>query len=106
MPSPTAAFPWLVETTDGRLLLHIAAQPNAKKTAVVGLRGGAVKLKVASPPVDGAANAEIVAFIATTLGLKQKDVTIVRGETGRRKTVELPAGTNLQNLADLLRKCS
>lgn len=66
-------------------MLHIV--PRARATAVAGTYGDAVKIRVAAPPVDGAANAELVRFIAARLNVPAAGVTIVGGAGGRRKTV-------------------
>lgn len=93
---------WLKLGKAGGFVLQIAAQPNARTTEVVGVHDGALKIKVASPPVDGAANEALVAFLASTLGLKQRDIRLVRGESGRRKTVELPVGLAFQEIVSRL----
>jgi uncharacterized protein len=69
----------------GRVALHIV--PRARETAVAGAHGDAVKIRVAAPPVDGAANAELVRFLATRLNVAAARVAIVGGAGGRRKTV-------------------
>ena len=69
----------------GTVALHIV--PRARATAVAGTHGDAVKIRVAAPPVDGAANAELVRFLAAQLGVPAARVTIVAGAGGRRKTV-------------------
>jgi len=69
----------------GRVALHIV--PRARTTAVAGTHGDAVKIRVAAPPVDGAANAELVKFLAARLNVPAAHVTIVGGAGGRRKTV-------------------
>ena len=65
--------------------MHIV--PRARVTAVAGSHGDAVKIRVAAPPVDGAANAELVRFLSAHLNVPAKRVTIVAGAAGRRKTV-------------------
>jgi uncharacterized protein len=70
-----------------RITLYV--QPRASRTEVAGLHGDAVKLRVAAPPVDGEANAEVRRFLAKVLGVPQAKVQIVSGETGRRKVVEV-----------------
>lgn len=60
-------------------------QPKAKKTDFIGLYDGMVKLAVASPPVDGKANAAVVNFLASFFKLKKSDVQIVSGARSRRK---------------------
>ncbi len=77
---------WYRKTPDGWLLtLHI--QPGAKKSEVVGLHGDALKVRVASPPVDGKANEALIAFIADQFGLPKRAVQLVKGDTSRAKTV-------------------
>lgn len=69
----------------GRVTVHIV--PRARRTAVAGQYGDAIKIRVAAPPVDGAANAELVRFIAEGLGIPTARVTIATGAGGRRKSV-------------------
>lgn len=68
-------------------MVHV--QPRAKRTAVAGKHGDAIKVRLAAPPVDGAANEELVRFVAETLGVPRRAVRITAGLTGRRKTVEI-----------------
>ena len=70
-----------------RLTLHI--QPRASRTELAGLHGNAIKLRLAAPPVDGAANAELVTFLADRLSVPQSAVEIRLGASGRRKTVNI-----------------
>lgn len=72
---------------DGGLLLTIHAKPRAKKSEIRGIRGGGLEVAVAAPPVDGAANEEIVRALAEWLGVPKRDVEIVRGTSGREKIV-------------------
>ncbi len=53
------------------------------------MHGDAIKLRVAAPPVEGEANSEVRRFLAKLLGVAISNVTIVQGEAGRRKTVEV-----------------
>lgn len=69
-----------------RLVVHV--QPRASKTEVVGLHGDAIKLRISAPPVDGAANAEVIRFLAEVLRLPRRQLRLAQGDTGRRKTVE------------------
>ena len=61
--------------------------PRASSTQVAGRHGDAVRIRVAAPPVDGAANKELVRFIAKQLGVPRGSVTIARGQAARRKIV-------------------
>jgi hypothetical protein len=63
--------------------------PRARVTAVAGRHGDALKIRLAAPPVDGAANAELVRFLAERLGVPRSAVTIAAGQGGRRKTVKI-----------------
>jgi uncharacterized protein (TIGR00251 family) len=83
--------PWRHENADGSITLEIHAQPGAKRTEVVGAHGDSLKIRVAAPPVEGRANTALIAFLADQFGVTQRAVTIVRGETARRKTVRVAA---------------
>jgi len=77
---------WYQSGGDG-VTIHIHAQPGAKRTEVAGLHGDSLKLRLASPPVDGKANECLIEFLALRLGVKRAQVSIVRGASSRRKTV-------------------
>jgi len=68
-----------------RLVVHVV--PRAKRSEVAGRHGDALKIKLKAPPVDGAANAELVRFVAEQLGVRLAAVTITSGLTSRRKIV-------------------
>jgi uncharacterized protein len=70
-----------------RFEVHV--QPRAAKTAVAGLHDGRIKIRLAAPPVDGAANAELIDFLASQLDLAKSKIRIVAGLKGRRKTIEV-----------------
>ena len=83
--------------------ISLRVVPNARHTQVVGLHGDAIKLKVASPPLDGRANEEIISFLAKTLRLPEKDVILVSGAKSRDKVVRvtgLSAADLRSNLLD------
>ena len=71
--------------TDQGWLIAVHAQPGAKKSAVAGLHGEALKIRVAAPPVEGKANEALIAFVARALGVPRRAVTLARGETSREK---------------------
>ena len=77
---------WFQVGRDGATI-HVHAQPGAKRTEVAGLYGDCIKVRVASPPVDGKANECLIAFLAERLGVKKNQVSITRGLSSRRKTV-------------------
>jgi uncharacterized protein (TIGR00251 family) len=75
------------------LVLALHVQPGAKRTEVAGTRGeGAqmrLKIRLAAPPVDGKANAELLHFLADAFGVPLRHVVLVRGETSRKKVVRI-----------------
>jgi uncharacterized protein (TIGR00251 family) len=81
---------WFQTGRDG-LTLHIHAQPGARRTEVVGLYGDCIKVRLASPPVDGKANDCLIEFLARRLGVKRGQISIARGMSSRRKSVFVAA---------------
>ena len=75
---------WYRKTDEG-WLIAVHAQPGAKKSAVAGLHGEALKIRIAAPPVEGKANEALIAFVAKALGLPRRAVTLVKGESSREK---------------------
>ena len=73
--------------------IGVYVQPRASKTELAGLHDGLVRIRLAAPPVDGAANAARAAFIADKLGIAKSRVQIVSGLTGRRKVVRIDGVT-------------
>jgi uncharacterized protein (TIGR00251 family) len=69
------------------LLLHVV--PRARVTALAGRHGDALKIRLAAPPVDGAANDELIRFLAERLAVPRSAITIAAGHTSRRKTVKI-----------------
>jgi uncharacterized protein len=64
-------------------------QPRASANQIAGLHDGVLKVRLTAPPVEGAANAALVAFIAQALGVPRRQVSVVAGSTGRRKTLQV-----------------
>jgi uncharacterized protein len=71
------------------LLLACYLQPRASKTEVIGEHNGAVKIRISAPPVDGAANTELVAFLAKQFGVSKSPVRIESGSNNRHKCVRI-----------------
>lgn len=78
----------LRQDSDG-VRLRVRVKPRASKSRVVGVREGALEVAVAAPPVDGEANAELVAFLAKRLGVGKSSVSVVSGDTGRNKLIRI-----------------
>lgn len=68
-----------------RVVLDISVSPNAPRTEVTGWHDGALRLRLAAPPVDGAANEALRKWLAHQLGVPQSQVELLRGQTSRRK---------------------
>ena len=75
--------------------------PRAGRSEVAGMRDGAVVIRLAAAPVDGAANAELIDVLARALRIPKRDVTIVSGERSRNKRVRI-AGMNASLVLDRL----
>ncbi len=92
---------WLDER-EGAVRFKVRVQPRASRSEVAGEYGDALKVRLAAPPVDGAANAELVAFLAKRLRVPKSAVVIVRSDKGRDKLIEVSGagGDQVRALAD------
>jgi uncharacterized protein (TIGR00251 family) len=73
----------------GLVRLTVRAKPRAKKSRVLRVDGLAIDVALAAPPVDGAANDELLATIAAALGVAKRAVRLIHGETSKNKVVEV-----------------
>ena len=69
--------------------LAIKAIPNAPRSEVIGWLGEALKVKVHAPPVEGRANEVLCDFLAETLQVPRRAVTVLRGDTSRQKLIRI-----------------
>ncbi|MEJ2169053.1 MAG: DUF167 domain-containing protein [Desulfobacterales bacterium] len=97
------------------VVFKVFVQPKSSKNAVVGLHGDALKIKLTAPPVDNAANAMCVKFLAKVLSVSKSSVEIIAGHTSRNKQVLLKADQrstaageykHLEQLVEKLAGCS
>jgi uncharacterized protein (TIGR00251 family) len=70
-----------------RVKVHV--QPRAARSAIDGMHGDALKVRLAAPPVDGAANDALVLLLADALGVPRRAVRVVAGATSRGKIVDV-----------------
>jgi uncharacterized protein (TIGR00251 family) len=77
---------WLRAAADGVTLL-VTAAPRASRTEITGVAEGRLRIRIAAPPVEGEANAELVRFLAKALRVSRSSVVVTGGAAGRRKTV-------------------
>ena len=74
----------------GRMaILRVHVVPNAKRDSVVGEHGGAVKIKLRAPAVEGKANAALIRFLAEQMKLPQFAIVLKRGEKSRDKVIQI-----------------
>jgi uncharacterized protein len=76
-----------VTSVPGGISILVAAAPCASRTEAAGIAAGRLRVRIAAPPVEGAANEELVRFLARVLGVPKRAVTVTAGAAGRRKTV-------------------
>lgn len=99
MPS-SHVFPIQDSAEDVLLTIHV--QPNAARSAYVGLHGDALKIRLASPPVDGAANEALCRFLSEQLAVPMSQVAIRAGHGSRRKRV-LVRGVTAQHTVSIFK---
>ena len=91
----------LHQEEDGALLLTVYVQPKASRNRIAGRHGDAVKLAITAPPVDGKANAAVIAFVAKFFRIAKSRVTIHSGQQSRTKRLLLN-GPTLAEAEELL----
>jgi len=77
------------QVVGGAVRFSVRVQPRASQTAIVGVHGTGLKVRVTAPPVDGAANEALVGLIAKQLRIARSNVTVISGATARLKLVEV-----------------
>ena len=78
----------IVATATG-VRVSVRVQPRASANEVAGIHGDGLRIRLTAPPVEGAANDALVDFLAKSLGIARRDITIVAGSSSRSKIVEL-----------------
>ena len=78
-----------VTVREGGVRFRVHVQPRASRSEVVGVREGALRVRLQAPPVDGAANEALVELLAERLSVSRRDVRIVAGVAGRSKVVDV-----------------
>ena len=80
-------------TAGPRVRLEVYIQPRASKSELAGLHDGVIKIRIAAPPVENAANRALIDFVALHLGIARRCVRVVSGGTSRRKVLEIDGVT-------------
>ena len=78
---------------DGAVTVDIAVKPRSSREGLGPVQGDRLVVAVNAPPVDGKANEAVIRVLASTFGVPRSAITIVRGETGRKKTVRIAGVT-------------
>ena len=102
--SPLGVNSQIVKDGKNGAILAIHVQPKAARTCCVGVHGHALKIRIAAPPIDGAANKELIRFLASELSLPTTAVRIESGAGGRQKRVRLCGMSAEQVMARLAQK--
>lgn len=88
----------MIRQTHAGVELDVRVIPRARKTEIAGLRDDAIVVRLAAPPVEGAANEALIAFVAEWLGVPRRAVHITSGDRSRRKRLAVDGVS-----ADLIR---
>jgi uncharacterized protein len=91
-----------IRESDGGVTIPVRIQPRARTNAVAGETGGALKISLTAPPVDGRANEACIEFLAKLLKVPRSSVTIASGHTSRNKVIRV-AGATGQYVQEKLR---
>ena len=78
-----------VEEREGAVWLRVRVQPRASRSEIAGEHDGALRVRVAAPPVDGKANRELERFLAKKLRVPPSRVSVVAGERGKNKLIRI-----------------
>jgi uncharacterized protein (TIGR00251 family) len=86
----------VITATATGVLIRLHVQPRASSERLDGLHGDQLRLRLTAPPVDGAANAACIAFLAKTLGVQRSCVRLQTGEKSRHKVLHIAGVTTVQ----------
>src|SRR5262245_46428126 len=87
--------------TDDSITFAVRVQPRASKSGVVGVLDGALKIRLAAPPVDGAANEELIRLLSKIFDAPRQQITILSGQTSKNKIVRV-SGISVEDVERIL----
>ncbi|MDI6728588.1 MAG: DUF167 domain-containing protein [Thermodesulfovibrionales bacterium] len=76
------------------IIIQVKVIPRSSKKEIAGVDGNTIKIKLTAPPVEGAANEQLIELLSETLSIKKGNIEIVKGDSSRYKTVKIK-GVNL-----------
>ena len=85
---------------ESALVIRVHAQPGARSTAVAGIHGAALKIRLQAPALEDRANDALLDFVARRLGISRREVILAAGARSREKTLKVPAACNPRRLLD------
>lgn len=74
---------------DGAVIFNVKVVPRSSRSEIVGELDGALKIKIKSPPVDGAANAELIELLSKTFSVSKSEIEIIAGQTSKLKQIKI-----------------
>ncbi len=92
----TVMSEWSISEAQGSVTFSVRVTPRSSRNQIAGLEGAALTIKLTAPPVEGAANAALIEFIAERLGVRKSAVSIVSGGKARNKVVRVTGVTREQ----------
>ena len=94
---------WVISESGAGVTFAVRVIPRASRNEIAGVQGGALKVRLTAPPVEGAANAALIEFLAQRLGVRKRAVSIAGGEKSRAKIVRVEGITRQRVEGALLR---
>ncbi len=91
-----------IHSTPAGITVNIRVQPRSSRNAITGVMGGALKVSLTSPPVDGEANEACIVFFSKTLAVAKNRISITSGLKGRNKVIAIQ-GLNKEEFIQLLK---
>ena len=79
--------------SEGKIIFHVRVVPRASRTEIVGEQNGELRVRIAAPPVDGAANDELIRALARHFKVRTQAVAIISGHTARTKKISIEGGS-------------
>lgn len=93
---------WSISEADGGVIFSVRVVPRSSRNQIIGVVDGVLKIKLTAPPVEGAANAALIEFVAEWLGVRRGAVSIVSGDKARNKIMRVSGVTREQAETGLL----